>query len=143
MNFKLGTELHGFTVESVDKIEKINQCVYQLKYKKNGARVNDRGPYKKKRIVDVSKKIATELGFIDKGTARVKLDIISYPKKYDKARGITPYKQKVVQIVAYSQKSYAVRGALKLKQELYPIPVFIDQPKTDVFYVLTGPFNSS
>ena len=46
-----------------------------------------------------------------------------YPKKYDKARGITPYKQKVVQIVAYSQKSYAVRGALKLKQELYPIPV--------------------
>ena len=37
MNFKLGTELHGFTVESVDKIEKINQCVYQLKYKKNGA----------------------------------------------------------------------------------------------------------
>ena len=33
------------------------------------------GPYKKKRIVDVSKKIATELGFIDKGTARVKLDI--------------------------------------------------------------------
>ena len=35
MNFKLGTELHGFTVESVDKIEKINQCVYQLKYKKN------------------------------------------------------------------------------------------------------------
>ena len=111
--------------------------------KKIYARVNDRGPYKKKRIVDVSKKIATELGFIDKGTARVKLDIISYPKKYDKARGITPYKQKVVQIVAYSQKSYAVRGALKLKQELYPIPVFIDQPKTDVFYVLTGPFNSS
>ena len=49
----------------------------------------------------------------------------------------------IVQIVAYSQKSYAVRGALKLKQELYPIPVFIDQPKTDVFYVLTGPFNSS
>ena len=111
--------------------------------KKIYARVNDRGPYKKKRIVDVSKRIATELGFIDRGTARVKLDIISYPKKYDKARGITPYKQKVVQIVAYSQKSYAVRGALKLKQELYPIPVFIDQPKTDVFYVLTGPFNSS
>ena len=49
----------------------------------------------------------------------------------------------MVQIVAYSQKSYAVRGALKLKQELYPIPVFIDQPKTDVFYVLTGPFNSA
>ena len=36
MNFKLGTELHGFTVESVDKIEKIfKQCHLQLKYKKN------------------------------------------------------------------------------------------------------------
>ena len=36
-NLKRGQEVQGFTVEAVDKIEKINQCVYQLKYKKNGA----------------------------------------------------------------------------------------------------------
>ena len=111
--------------------------------KKIYARVNDRGPYKKERIVDVSKRIATELGFIDKGTVRVKLDIVSYPKNYDKNRGITPYKQKVVQIISYSQKSYAIRGAIRLKQELQPLPIFIDQPNESTFYVLTGPFNSS
>ncbi len=111
--------------------------------KKIYARVNDRGPYKKGRIVDVSKRIATELGFINMGTARVKLDIISYPKNYDNARGIAPYKQKVVQIIAYHKKSHAIQGATRLKQDLYPLPIFIDQPNTEIFYVLTGPFNST
>ena len=111
--------------------------------KKIYARVNDRGPYKKERIVDVSKRIATELGFINNGTARVKLDIVSYPKNYDKNRGITPYKQKVVQIISYSKKSYAIQGAIRLKQELQPLPIFIDQPNESIFYVLTGPFNST
>ncbi len=39
-------------------------------------RVNDRGPFSKKRIVDVSEKAATELGFRDKGTTRVKLEFL-------------------------------------------------------------------
>jgi rare lipoprotein A (peptidoglycan hydrolase) len=39
-------------------------------------RVNDRGPFSKKRIVDVSEKAARELGFKDKGTANVKLEYL-------------------------------------------------------------------
>jgi rare lipoprotein A (peptidoglycan hydrolase) len=39
-------------------------------------RVNDRGPFSKKRIVDVSQKAAKELDFIDKGTANVKLEFL-------------------------------------------------------------------
>jgi rare lipoprotein A len=39
-------------------------------------RINDRGPYKKGRVIDVSKKAANLLGFIGKGTAKVKLEVL-------------------------------------------------------------------
>lgn len=38
--------------------------------------VNDRGPYAKGRIVDLSKKAAIKLDFIDKGVTKVKLEIL-------------------------------------------------------------------
>lgn len=40
-------------------------------------RVNDRGPFAKDRIIDLSKKAAMELGMISTGTARVKLIAVS------------------------------------------------------------------
>ncbi len=39
-------------------------------------RVNDRGPFSKKRVVDVSEKAAVELGFKNIGTANVKLEFL-------------------------------------------------------------------
>lgn len=39
-------------------------------------RVNDRGPYKKGRIIDVSQKAAELLGFREKGTAKVRIDVL-------------------------------------------------------------------
>lgn len=41
-------------------------------------RVNDRGPFKSDRIIDVSRAAAKELGFLDKGTARVKVEFLRY-----------------------------------------------------------------
>lgn len=38
--------------------------------------INDRGPYVKDRILDVSKKAAQELGFTAKGTAKVKIEVV-------------------------------------------------------------------
>lgn len=40
------------------------------------ARVNDRGPFVPDRIVDVSKSVAERLGMIDKGIARVRIEVI-------------------------------------------------------------------
>ena len=40
-------------------------------------RINDRGPFKKNRIIDLSKKAATQLGMAGVGTANVKLGIMS------------------------------------------------------------------
>ncbi len=39
-------------------------------------RVNDRGPFAKNRIIDLSKKAANELGFMNKGVARVRVEIL-------------------------------------------------------------------
>ena len=39
-------------------------------------RVNDRGPFVKNRIIDLSKKAANELGFMNKGVARVRVEIL-------------------------------------------------------------------
>lgn len=39
-------------------------------------RINDRGPFKKKRIIDVSLAAARELGMVGRGTARVRLEVL-------------------------------------------------------------------
>jgi rare lipoprotein A len=44
-------------------------------------RVNDRGPFVKGRIVDLSKEAAKELGIVDRGIARVDLKVLSAPQR--------------------------------------------------------------
>ena len=39
-------------------------------------RVNDRGPFAGNRIIDLSKKAAQELGFVNTGIAKVKVEIL-------------------------------------------------------------------
>lgn len=43
-------------------------------------RINDRGPFKKNRIIDVSYEAAKQLGFLNDGTALVKIELIELPK---------------------------------------------------------------
>ncbi len=42
-------------------------------------KINDRGPYKKNRIIDVSRRAARDLGFIRKGLTKVRLEVIEVP----------------------------------------------------------------
>ena len=39
-------------------------------------RINDRGPFARNRIIDLSKKAAEELGFIKNGVAKVRVEIL-------------------------------------------------------------------
>ena len=39
-------------------------------------RVNDRGPFAKNRIIDLSKEAAKELGFVNRGVAKVRVEIL-------------------------------------------------------------------
>lgn len=43
-------------------------------------RVNDRGPYRKNRVIDVSHAAARKLGFAHHGTTRVRIDVLSRGK---------------------------------------------------------------
>lgn len=43
-------------------------------------RINDRGPFIKDRIIDLSRRSAKKLGIINTGTARVGLKVIEWPK---------------------------------------------------------------
>ena len=40
-------------------------------------RINDRGPYVKGRVIDLSKAAAQKLRFLDRGTTRVRLEVVS------------------------------------------------------------------
>jgi len=55
-------------------------CLVRVTNFENGrsvvVRVNDRGPFKHGRIMDVSKRAAELLGFLDKGTARVRIEVL-------------------------------------------------------------------
>ena len=42
-------------------------------------RINDRGPFVKGRVIDLSRRAARELGFIRKGLAKVRVEVISRP----------------------------------------------------------------
>ncbi|UYL07268.1 septal ring lytic transglycosylase RlpA family protein [Bdellovibrio sp. SKB1291214] len=42
-------------------------------------RINDRGPFTKGRILDVSEAAAKQLGFIKKGTDQVRMEVVSIP----------------------------------------------------------------
>lgn len=44
-------------------------------------RINDRGPFVKDRILDLSRGAARQIDCLQTGTAKVKIDIISYPEK--------------------------------------------------------------
>jgi rare lipoprotein A len=73
-------------------------------------RINDRGPFKKGRIIDLSYTAAKSIGMLGNGTARVRIEIISVPGRtndYFQAKY-------TVQIGSFRDK----QGALGLKQEL-------------------------
>jgi rare lipoprotein A (peptidoglycan hydrolase) len=44
-------------------------------------RINDRGPYKEGRELDVSYAVAQKLGFDQRGTAKVRLELLEVPKR--------------------------------------------------------------
>ena len=63
---------------------------------KNGrsviVRINDRGPYRKGRIIDLSYLAAKKLGYIKKGVAKLKIKLLYRQKKKSKKRKLVyPY----------------------------------------------------
>jgi rare lipoprotein A len=88
-------------------------------------RVNDRGPFVKSRIIDLSYSAANELGVVGPGTAPVRIEALGYRDEAQPA-GSTPYYRQpvsydvgpfMVQVGAFAVKDNANRLAEKLKSQ--------------------------
>ncbi|MCP4751764.1 MAG: septal ring lytic transglycosylase RlpA family protein [Proteobacteria bacterium] len=104
-------------------------------------RINDRGPYKKNRIVDLTERAAQKLEFKEKGTARVSLKVLQYPKDYDPSKGLKPYKQVVVQIAVFKAQKRADNFKNQLSRKYHKIQFMIDKYKGAAYHVVAGPYN--
>ena len=70
-------------------------------------RINDRGPFARNRIIDLSKKAAEELGFIKNGVAKVRVEILEdESRKYALSEQQNVYVAEAAEITEISKKTY-------------------------------------
>ena len=92
-------------------------------------RVNDRGPYAKERIIDISKRGAQLLGYQTKGTAKVKVEIMADESKALKA-------------ALLSQNAETEKYIAKIKAADSEAPVQNkSSSSTDKYYIQAGSFS--
>ncbi len=109
------------------------------------ARVNDRGPYVKNRIIDVSEKGAELLGYKNKGTARVKVEILADESRALKEAMLSKDNSSKIYAAAQKNKSAAapVQTAAVAPLPAAPAPQApaLNKPaETGFFFVQVGAF---
>ena len=144
-------------------------CYVRVTNTENGksviVRINDRGPFKKDRIIDLSFAAAYKLRLSDKGSGPVEVELID-PRQFNalkktpdvvtekiKEKDVVTAKEKIDEILA-NEPLYIQAGAFKneknadflLKQlsdmKLENTPPFKKQFSEDLFHVVIGPFNN-
>ncbi len=144
-------------------------CYVRVTNTENGksviVRINDRGPFKKDRVIDLSFAAAYKLRLSDKGSGPVEVELID-PRQFSalkktpdvitekiKEKEVTPAQVKTEEVIA-NEPLYIQAGAFKneknadllLKQlsemKLENTPPFKKQFSEDLFHVVIGPFNS-
>ena len=104
-------------------------------------RVNDRGPYARGRILDLSKGAAIRLGMYKKGTARVRIEVLRWPASVLPDVGLRPFVQYVVQVAAYPDSKLAWRE-LKRFRRIHGWAAFsLDRRPSGLMGIIIGPFD--
>jgi rare lipoprotein A len=91
-------------------------------------RVNDRGPFHSERIIDLSYGAAVRLGFVDKGTARVRLEALQIAG-IDDRRNSTLGAYRYLQLGAFASEATAanlrdsVAGLVPVPVQVTPVDV--------------------
>lgn len=102
--------------------------------KKTQVRVNDRGPFVKGRIIDLSLSAAREIDMVGPGTARVRLEIL---------RIETVIESLAIQVGSFTQESRAHALKRKLEEDYDPVTVSRFRSPRGMFHrVLAGDFPS-
>lgn len=111
-------------------------------------RVNDRGPFVKNRIIDLSYAAAKELGVVQHGTARVRIEALGYRTKgADGKEAYTPTDYDkgtfTVQTGSFTQKANAERLAAEMKRTSGYADIQKADVKGETFYrVYAGKYTS-
>ncbi|TQV85442.1 septal ring lytic transglycosylase RlpA family protein [Aliikangiella coralliicola] len=107
-------------------------------------KINDRGPFKKGRIIDLSYAAAHKLGMAQKGTARVEVETITFSNNNIASTSDIGNKKRYVQVGAYSVYKTAQKLAKVLDREIR-LPVKITTVKrggSKLYRVRIGPVPS-
>ena len=99
-------------------------------------RVNDRGPFHRDRVIDLSYSAANKLGMLKQGTARVQLELLQSPAMLAQASAIEP-EQCFIQVFASSDNKKLLQLQQQLKQQ-QALPAEI-RPASGIFRLLVGP----
>lgn len=103
-------------------------------------RVNDRGPFHSDRLIDLSYAAAVKLGYMEKGTARVEVEVLNIAGVEDR-RDSADGDYRHLQLGAFGSEA----SALRLQSELQPVlgaPVFINRAEVGgklLYRVRVGP----
>lgn len=104
-------------------------------------RINDRGPFARGRVLDVSRAAARELGMIGSGTAHVRIEVLQGvaepPARTERTETVIPARCTLVQVAAYSEP----RNASEMQRRLEARGETVRQRREDgVIRVLIGPY---
>lgn len=107
-------------------------------------RVNDRGPFARGRILDVSRAAARELAMIGPGTARVRIEVVEGVAEVPagaRDRTRVPEGCHLVQVAAYTER----RNATEMERRLQARgePVRRSTGEDGVIRILIGPFDTA
>ena len=107
-------------------------------------RVNDRGPFHSDRIMDLSYAAAVKLGYMEKGTARVEIEVLDVAGVEDLRKDAYGM-YRFLQLGAFGKETTA-RTLMQELQVLLPAPVFIVPVETGgtlLYRVRVGPVDNS
>jgi rare lipoprotein A len=104
-------------------------------------RVNDRGPYAKGRVLDLSRIAAERLGMIEQGTAPVRITVLKWPESIQSSLGLKAFQQYTVQSAAYPDLDTAEALRERLQARFPDLPFFLDRASNGFFAVAAGPFD--
>lgn len=99
-------------------------------------RINDRGPFLKDRIIDLSRAAAKEIAMIGPGTARVRIDILASPRALNSmaSQGAARY---AVQIGAFADRARAEELRKTLESGFGPARLVLREGSPPLWRVLS------
>lgn len=104
-------------------------------------RINDRGPYKKGRVLDLSRRAAERLEMVDKGTTPVRMSVLRWPDSVHNETELRPYTQYVVQVAAYPEPWKAEDVLESMRHRFAWTDFMLDPRPNGVLSIVVGPFD--